>query len=171
MNEDHLDPDRHLYGPEPSEDDCIRNEHGMEVLAEFDCKNWGEFYRRLYKGSDCGVSVGVVFAGPDQTIYCDRLYDFGPEEWPIEVHISSIVEGVDQETETIVVDLLPDNPMDRIYAACDEIEKQAQEIWDATHGCDKCAELIEKELGFGPLDGENHVHPDCPECGGQGIVI
>lgn len=44
-------------------------------------------------------------------------------------------------------------------ANIEEVEAEAQEIWNETHGCEECGEE------GGPVD------PNCKGCGGDGIVL
>ena len=44
-----------------------------------------------------------------------------------------------------------------------DTEKQADEIWKDTHGCDDCPE--NPETGFHMID------PNCKTCDGEGVII
>jgi len=107
------------------------------------------------------------------------------------VSVSSIVEGVDQEVPPIEVSLCPDDvfnaeieedegdpsrTINRLFEkAVEEVDKEADAIWTATHGCETCA----KHWAGNPDDwtedewqvGETNVWMDCPDCGGSGTVI
>lgn len=77
------------------------------------------------------------------------------------VKVGSIVEGVDQTTEThTLVYPFTDHDWDM---ALEAVEKEADEIWNATHGCEACGE--EDEFGNRP------INPNCPVCGGEGTII
>ena len=95
------------------------------------------------------------------------------------ISVSSIVEGVDYDTDTIEIECHPDKleakliPADgddlaktlsRLFdAALEEIERQADAIWHDTHGCETCV---------AHWDGESHaIWTDCPDCDGEGTVI
>ena len=71
----------------------------------------------------------------------------------------SIVEGTEAETQCFPV-TLPCTPQD-LDAAVTNVEEQASEIWNGTHGCEHCFN--------GGSEGE--VDPDCTHCHGRGIVI
>ena len=99
--------------------------------------------RGVYKYTDCGASAHF----PDNLA---------------EVHLSSIIEGVEQCTETHVMKW--PFTWDQWWAALKDIESEAGEIWNATHGCDNC----------GPEDdmtGYRSINPDCKTCHGEGAVI
>ena len=91
-----------------------------------------------------------------------------------EIQIGSIVEGVDQCTEPVTLKW-PFTERD-VEAAEEITEERAEEIWMATHGCDTCRtlhdgfkEVVKEKFTKGNWEGQ--VHPDCPECGGEGTII
>lgn len=133
-----------------------------------------------------------------QWYYCDDLYELGTWKeladrgWLcLAISVSSIVEGVDQCVEGVEVPLTPDDlinleieadegdlsrTVNRLFdAAVDEVNKEADAIWQATHGCETCA----KHWAGNPEDwtedewqiGETNVWADCPDCGGDGTVF
>jgi hypothetical protein len=170
---DYLDPDRHME-PEPTELDTKRRDAGLRIMRELSAENWGKVYRALYKGTSCGVTVGVLFAGADKPEYCDDLYRHGKDSWPVQIHVSSIVESVDECTATHIVDLGKPSVVKALFAACDAVEKEAGAIWDDTHGCEKCAEMMGFHNGreeCAGRDGITPVQPKCKKCGGTGVVI
>jgi hypothetical protein len=122
-------------------------------------------YRTKYKYTDCGPSLGIRVTTQDRPIYCSSL----PSEWDalpgriVEFLISSIVEGVDTECETIEVPCYPLATLnDRIDAAVDATDREAKDIWNATHGCPKC----------GPeFEGCRPINPKCKACKGLGVVL
>ncbi len=142
-----------------------------------------EIYRSYYKYTACGVTVGALveyeeeiedgFGSYAQTkqrwVYCDDLRDFGTwddlNHLVLALSVSSIVEGVDETTETheISTQQEPETLRKEFDAAVKQTEAEAEEIWNRTHGCDVCGEPDES--------GNRYVNPDCPECGGEGIVI
>lgn len=114
------------------------------------------------------------------------------------VSVSSIVEGVDYGTGELVLDcsyeaLLDvateeeqdslDKTIRRVfYQMVEETDQEANSIWHDTHGCPSCAEHWLKAdgeiegpwLGFDDErweSGATSVWIDCPDCGGEGIVI
>jgi hypothetical protein len=134
-------------------------------------------------------------------IYCDDLYQLGKwadmasrGELITALCVSSIVEGMEQTTGTIEVSCDPDHlalqatpeegddlhkTLERLFSrAVDLTDAEANEIWDATHGCETCAahwrdEGIAEGM-YGPMegcDGATYVWKDCPDCEGHGVVI
>lgn len=179
----------------------------------------GEMYRAIYKYTDCGPSVGVCIQyleviPPDgfheypseiersKWVYCDDLYKLGT--WADMAHrgelitaicVSSIVEGVDQTTDTHEISCDPDDlesqatpdegdnlheTLERLfYKAVDAVNDEAGQIWRDTHGCEGCARhwasegIIEGDYG-NPMegcDGTTWVWKDCPKCQGHGVAI
>ena len=93
------------------------------------------------------------------------------------IMVSSIVEGVDECTETIEVDwdqfnLYPKDLAKQFWQACDDIEKEVDSIWNDTHGCETCRQHWNAP-GNGEYDEFDHfpVWTDCPDCGGDGVSI
>ena len=142
----------------------------------------GEVYRVTYKYVDCGPSVGFRFqftesVPPDgiddwggehvveRWVYCDDLYKFGTwkdvasrGELITGISVSSIVEGVDQCTETHVIEI---NPFD-FEAEPDALRKQYDEAVEAVN--------VEASDIWNATDGVP-VWDECPDCHGHGEVI
>lgn len=100
----------------------------------------------------------------DQAMRCYNKYTAcGPwlQHSDDKIAIGSIVEGVEECAGPIQLDW-PFTVKD-VRRAMKEIEFQADEIWNRTHGCEKC----------GPYDewGDRAVNPKCKACGGHGEVI
>jgi hypothetical protein len=71
------------------------------------------------------------------------------------VVVSGYCEGTDAECVSRELRFpFTDQEFDEQVAAADE---DANVLWDETHGCEEC--------------GGEHVDPDCPKCGGDGIII
>jgi hypothetical protein len=85
----------------------------------------------------------------------------------MEFQCGSIVEGCDAEVDASPV-RLPCAP-DDLDTAIQYVEDEVQRIWNDTHGCDGCQKLCEQEHGAGSWDGA--VHPECPECDGDGVPL
>ena len=145
-----------------------------------------QLYKASYDNTDCGITLGVQVdyyldeeceypQKQTKTIYNDDLYDLGTwddmnkrGELITAILVSSIVEGVDWDTDTIVVNCKPGEfkPIqisDAYWKAVENVEKQAKEIWDNTHGCDDCPE--DPETGYHIID------PNCKTCHGEGTII
>lgn len=109
-----------------------------------------------------------------------------PDVHVLGVSVGSIVEGVDQECQTIVLEGAEFTP-EAFWQAVEDVSKEADEIWKATHGCAGCAK---KQMEFTGLDTAFNeygdaveldddgnpmdylpVHPDCEVCGGEGMPI
>ena len=141
-----------------------------------------DMYRYIYKYTDCGPGVGFQIDG--NWMYCDDLRKFGAWE-DFKGHtiqamsISSIVEGVEQCTDNIILEAKdlrgkgkkPTRKTvgDAIFKAVAKVDAQANDIWDETHGCEKCAEAA--KMDFETNMGEIPVNPKCPECNGCGTII
>lgn len=112
--------------------------------------------KRIYKGTDCGAWL-----------------EYGDDY----IRVGSIVEGVDDGTQ--VHELKWPFTKDEFWNAVDNVEKEARDIWNSTHGCESCAKLWheediyinEWEQEFEGCDGMTPVHPQCKDCGGGGAVI
>lgn len=189
-----------------------------ELIEAFeDYESPYHLYRATYKHTDCGLSVGfhgsvMVYedngeSGPgnpgDQresfAYYCDDLKKLSSfesmREWAGDlvvdsISVSSIVEGVDQCTDThwivvhdegsVMTNLLPfrmlstkgmktaEQIRDDYWTAVHQVNEEAQAIWDETHGCEKCAELMDYVEW---MPGETPCRTDCPECQGYGVAI
>lgn len=175
------------------------NDHIRDAFPEHDGP--GSLYRSTYKYTACGPSVGLFVVDTCETgefrsgwHYCDDLYKLGTWEGMDKrgllitgICASSIVEGVEQTTDTIEIDaryealyermIEADGDVARTLArlfddAVQEVDKQASDIWDATHGCETCqAHWVTEGHGDGTIDGAVPVWSDCPDCEGAGVVI
>lgn len=107
-----------------------------------DCPNnaISKIKKAIYKGTDCGAWVNFESDG---------------------VEVGSIVEGVDEGTETFT--LKYPFEIKKFWEALDEIEKDANRIWKETHGCEDCGP--ENEMGY------ITINPDCKTCRGGGTII
>jgi len=176
MHNDHLDPDRFAQ-QEPPTWWFMLERISRVLMREFG--SWGRLYKSLYKGTDCGVTVCVEF-NEGEEVYNDRLNGLGSTLVARSIRISSIVEGVEQCTTTHAVDLRKIRSgraaIAAIYAACDAVEKEAEAIWNQTHGCPACAKAAGffnpdfQEVCAGD-DGVTPVNPKCPSCKGCGTMI
>jgi len=102
---------------------------------------------------------------------------FSPDEPCVRIHgvsVSSIVEGIDQCTDTIV---LEDDKftVDAFWHAVENVNQQAYDLWMETHGCEECSKLS-NHIGLWHrhtegCDGITPVHLDCSVCDGRGFPI
>jgi hypothetical protein len=100
----------------------------------------------IYKGTDCGAYL-VAAQGSNQD----------------HIKVGSIVEGTDQGTEEFTL-VYPFKVGDLWYAL-GQVEEQALEIWNSTHGCPDCFNEPGEEFMAG------HIDPHCPTCEGLGDVL
>ncbi len=149
-----------------------------EQFADFD--SLFALYRGIYKHTPCGPTLGVrVWIGPKDepvTYYGDDLIKLGSlkemrksGDLIMALYVSSIVEGVDQTTQTYIVEWDPCSvePVElrkQFWKAVEDCNREAESIWNETHGCPDCAGY-DSEFEF------NAVDPNCKICGGHGIVI
>lgn len=159
-----------------NQDDDPSNEVCEEAFADYE--SLYDLYRAVYKGTDCGASIGVTVEDPEgnrKTVYCDRLRELGT--WDdmnkqglliVAFSISSIVEGVDEGTSTHTIEVGDDS--DKLSAtfweAIEAVENEALAIWNDTHGCEECA----KHFGT-DADELGPVWDECPNCKGKGIPV
>lgn len=150
--DDEPDPPDDPMGIAPSIQAIMDTLHGGDDL-------W-LFYRSIYKYTPCGPSVGFRING--EWKYCDDLPRHVTENEIVDaVHVSSIVEGVDCGVEG--ANLFVPFPAEHFWELVDSVDKQAQVLWDETHGCEDCGP--ETEMGY------IAINPDCKTCHGSGAVI
>ena len=162
-----------------------------------DYNSLSDLYRSVYKYTACGPTLGVtcwgvsapandVDAGPNSicydqegpiTYYGDDLRKFGSfadmrEQgvFIMELFVSSIVEGVDNCTETYAVewtpiDTEPKELYEQFWKAVEDCDNEANSIWNETHGCPGCFDYPADWDDLRPVDEE------CQSCGGLGICI
>ena len=89
--------------------------------------------------------------------------------------VSGYCEGIDIDCDVHEV-FLPCTP-DEIDAAISQADKDGNDLWAQTHGCQKChpkGTCDEYGNEFSP-DGDNWVgqpiNPDCVECEGSGVAL
>jgi len=168
------------------------NAHNLAIalMDELGTDSLYGVYRNVYKYTDCGPSVGFLLtwveyndngeSGPGGTcderrskwVYCDDLHTaptleaLKAAEWDdvtVEaISISSIVEGVDQCTESVILDGMGLTPQS-FWDGVTTVDTWANEIWMETHGCPDCYEYPEDEL--------HPVDPECKTCEGHGECI
>ena len=143
--------------------------NARKLFKHFGANTWGDVYRALYKGTDCGVSVSIAVEGAEKLFHGNDLYKFDCNAPVCAVQIGSIVEGVDFDCATLTLDLTQKgtrktgNIVKRLFALVAEVEAEAKYIWQQTHGCDDCG--IEGEWGH------QAINPDCKTCKGFGWII
>lgn len=101
-------------------------------------KDFGDLKRNTYKYTDCGAWIVEEDNG---------------------VSVGSIVEGVDGGATPVTLTY----PFDHgdLWDALESIERECNEIWMQTHGCEDCY----------PDEADGRVNPECKTCEGEGVVI
>ena len=141
---------------------------------------------RIYKDTSCGAWVAAYPQEPVGSYeyhaeqakkHADSTYGIWMENpwdhWqPTGVSVGSIVEGVERCTDVYVLEF----PF-AISDFWDSLETVAQEvnsIFMETHGClhEECGDQNDCPHCYeNPEDGMRYVHPDCPHCKGEGVVM
>ncbi len=172
-----------------------------------DAKGLGDLYRQTYKYTACGpwLSACVQYIKvlePDgfdeypheqevtEWVHSDDLYRLG--SWSdmdsqgvlvTALMVGSIVEGVDYGTDEheLEVKQLDEDPKqfaERFFKVVEEVNAEANSIWNDTHGCETCAKHWHEEglieWGRGGQNGNDGMIPvwkDCPSCNGAGSII
>ena len=143
--------------------ETINRKHEMDFRMNKTVNNFDEFLKArgfgekdeadvqksTFKYTDCGASFYKEDCG---------------------VVVRSIVEGCDESTETHK--LAYPFKIKEFWDALDKVEKEADEIWWATHGCEKCwdeppIDEVGNELEFGAWP----INPKCNICEGEGTII
>lgn len=164
-----------------NQDESLDNEDFKEQFSDYE--SLGQLYKSVYKGTSCGAALSVTIMDPDSNVkdvHCDDLWSLGSFEDMDKaglliraLGVSSIVEGVDQCTDTYWLDwqpemVEPEEMRQEFWDNLDKVEEEANDIWMQTHGCDTCA----KHWGIDPDNwGDIPVWTDCPDCDGEGTVI
>lgn len=178
------------YPPEYDQE-ILDNQYFAEAFP--DAASPAELYRQVYKYTDCGawLSVKVDYIEviePDgfndypseiersKWIHSGELHKLGTwadmderGELVTALMVGSIVEGVDQTTDEYEIeahqtDEEPKQFRARFDAALDQVEQEAESIWNDTHGCESCAAHfnINMDEEYSP------IWKDCPDCNGHG---
>ena len=174
------------------QEDQLSNRYFAEAFADADGP--GALYRQVYKYTDCGAYLSMTIeylqvSGTcfddyheqivQKTLHCDELRQLGTwmamderGQLVVSFTVGSIVEGVDEGTDNIEVeakqsDEEPSEYRNRFYVALQEVEQQADAIWQDTHGCETCA----NHFGINLDDGHSPVWTECPNCNGNGTSI
>jgi len=130
MREDHLDPDIHLWESEPPEWWDTMQENCKRLLENLCCKNWGEFYRAVYKGTPCGPTIGILCHGQDDFAYNDDLYKFDANSPVVKVSVSSIVEGSDVEIPPLITDMKRPEAHKTFWGNVGSVNADASAEWE-----------------------------------------
>ena len=115
----------------------------QDLLSQRNCgeETFAELKRNIYKYTSCGAWI------------IETEYGVG---------LGSIVEGVDEGTQTYELNF--PFSIDQFQDALQSVEDEAQEIWNATHGCEDCGDEC-VDTGYTP------INPECKTCEGFGTII
>ena len=166
--------------PPECDESCAVCGKGADVCACPECPDCGAhgdpecFVEHELKNSDAIYSVGQLESkigclNIEKTIYKSTTsgawVDLDHPGW---IRMGSIVEGVDECTDVHELEF-GKFTMDDFWSAVEEIETQALEIWNRTHGCEDCYpdDYPEDPLGL----YTNPVNPECKTCEGYGEII
>lgn len=153
-----------------------------DIAREIGTDSFYGIYRAIYKGSECGVSVGFLVSNlPDlhparrgedaRWVYCDSLSSLGNIAELLRsgvlilgVCITGYAEGcdIDLQPHTLTRTKKRSVTADNIWNAVKEADGEASALWDETHGCDDCGS--EDEFGY------RHINPNCKSCHGDGVI-
>lgn len=105
--------------------------------------------KAIYKGTECGAWIECLDNG---------------------VRMGSIVEGAEECTGVSVLEY-PFSE-DDFWDSLSDIEIEATQIWNDTHGCEDCwpdGYIDEwgndRQFGFWP------INPECETCKGEGVIL
>ena len=112
-----------------------------------------------YDGAGCLRAEAAIKRGVYKYTSCGAWVEFTQTG----LVLGSIIEGVEQCTESHTLNYPFTD--EAYWAALEAIEKEAQEIWNATHGCEDCGPEDEYN------DGHIAINPHCKTCEGEGAII
>ena len=147
--------------------------HNLKEFMEargFGEKSFRDVERNTYKCTDCGAWIreDVEVEGED---YVDFLgYEHEAEVSWRGITVGSIVEGVDYDCtpETVTYPF----KMDEFWQALKNVEDQANEIWNDTHGCEDCwTEPVPNRWGCEVEVGAWPIKKDCKTCKVKGTIL
>ena len=105
-------------------------------------KDFSEVKRATYKYTSCGAWIAEEDDG---------------------ITIGSIVEGCDEGTSVYTLDYPFE--IDLFWDSLDKVDKEAEKIWNDTHGCEDCGIVSELHEGL------HAINFQCKTCEGEGIII
>ena len=105
-------------------------------------KDFSDVKRATYKYTTCGAWIAQSSDG---------------------ITIGSIVEGCDEGTSVYTLDYPFE--IDLFWDSLDKVDKEAEKIWNDTHGCGDCGIVSELHEGL------HAINFQCKTCEGEGIII
>lgn len=170
--------------------DCL-----IDLLAE-EYESPADFIRSTYKYTSCGASAGLLIEYTVHTpTYNDPYCEESGFKWVYACNLSwdalrqygrvtaisvnSIVEGIDNTTETYVIRAEEYDTNEAARAAWEEavavVEAEADYLWNDTHGCAWCerdpADIPADADAYDDTDSMSRINSDCRVCDGQGIIL
>ena len=104
-------------------------------------KDFSDVEKATYKYTTCGAWIAQSSDG---------------------ITIGSIVEGCDEGTSVYTLDYPFE--IDLFWDSLDKVDKEAEKIWNETHGCADCGEE-------NPETGYTAINYQCKTCNGEGVII
>jgi len=105
-------------------------------------KDFSDVEKATYKYTTCGAWIAQSSDG---------------------ITIGSIVEGCDEGTSVYTLDYPFE--IDLFWDSLDKVDKEAEKIWNDTHGCEDCGIVSELHEGL------HAINFQCKTCEGEGIII
>ena len=105
-------------------------------------KDFSDVEKATYKYTTCGAWIAQSSDG---------------------IKFGSIVEGCDQATSVYTLDYPFE--IDLFWDSLDKVDKEAEKIWNDTHGCEDCGIVSELHEGL------HAINFQCKTCEGEGIII
>lgn len=121
------------------------------------CPDFHVLEKAIYKGTSCGA-------------WLESIDGDGRDNWMGGIAVGSIVEGSDRYAERREI-YFPCT-IDDFWNAVQDVEEDAERIWNDTHGCEKCWDHpVISEWGTPRHFGDWPINPECPHCGGHGTIL
>ena len=105
-------------------------------------KDFSDVEKATYKYTTCGAWIAQSSDG---------------------ITIGSIVEGCDEGTSVYTLDYPFE--IDLFWDSLDKVDKEAEKIWNDTHGCEDCGIVSELHEGL------HAINFQCKTCEGEGVII
>ncbi len=169
MNRRDYDPA--FDAPEEPDAICTTKQIANHIGASDD--EVGSLRHRVYKDTTCGASLGIMdgskWLWSDSDRYTGKVYG---------ISIGGYVEGTDAECPTYEYKPGKESWKKWLDRMLIQVDEDADLLWKETHGCCVCAAQhagrriqstkYAERYGF---EQGGPVHPECPVCKGEGIII
>ena len=124
-----------------TQEQVVNNMQDFLIARKLGEEDFSQVKRSTYKYTSCGAWIAEEDKG---------------------IIVGSIVEGCDHGTEAH--ELNYPFEIDCFWKALESVEKEAEEIWNDTHGCEDCGDEC-VDTGYTP------INPECKSCEGEGIIL